>query len=122
MNDATRAWSKRFEQRAGHPPTFDQAAVYSALHHYLEAVKALGSKDPDKVMAKMRETPINDFMTKNGVLRIDGRVVRDMYLFEVKKPSESKAPWDYYKLLQTVPGDQAYRPLDQGGCPLVSKG
>jgi len=122
MNDETRAWSKRFEQRAGHPPTFDQAGVYSALHHYLEAVKAVGSKDPDQVMAKMRETPINDFMTKNGVLRIDGRVVRDMYLFEVKKPSESKAPWDYYKLLETVPGDQAYRPLDQGGCPLVKKG
>jgi branched-chain amino acid transport system substrate-binding protein len=121
MNDETRAWSKRYEQRMGRPPTFDQAGVYSALHHYLEAVKAIGTKDPDKVMAKMRATPINDFMTKNGTLRIDGRVIRDMYLFEVKKPAESKAPWDYYKLLQTVPGDQAFRPLDKGDCPLVKK-
>ena len=73
-------------------PTMVQAGVYSATHHYLKAVKALGNKDPDKVMAKMRETPINDFMTKNGHLRIDGRVLRDMYLFEVKKPEESKEP------------------------------
>jgi branched-chain amino acid transport system substrate-binding protein len=122
MNDETRAWSKRFSERAGHPPSFAQAGVYSAVHHYLAAVKAINSKDPDKVMAKMRETPINDFFTKNGKLRIDGRVIRDFYLFEVKKPSESKAPWDYYKLLQTVPGDQAFRPLDQGNCPLVKKG
>jgi branched-chain amino acid transport system substrate-binding protein len=119
LNDETRAFSKRFAERAGHPPTFTQAGVYSAIHHYLAAVKALGTKDPDKVMAKMRETPINDFMTKNGKLRIDGRVVRDMYLFEVKKPGESKAAWDYYKLLQKIPADQAWRPLDQGGCPLV---
>ncbi|HKW55488.1 MAG TPA: ABC transporter substrate-binding protein [Stellaceae bacterium] len=122
QNDETRAFSKRFAARIGHPPTFTQAGVYSAMHHYLNAVKALNSKDPLKVMEKMRETPINDFMTKNGKLRIDGRVVRDMYLFEVKKPSESKGPWDYYKLIQTVPGDQAYRPLDKGDCPLVKKG
>ena len=122
MNDETRAFAKRFSDRAGHPPTFTQAGVYSAMHHYLNAVKALNSKDPDKVMEKMRETPINDFMTKNGKLRIDGRVVRDFYLFEVKKPSESKGPWDYYKLIQTVPGDQAFRPLDKGDCPLVKKG
>jgi branched-chain amino acid transport system substrate-binding protein len=98
-----------------------QAGVYSATHHYLEAVKAIGTKDPDKVMAKMRETPINDFMTKNGQLRIDGRVVRDMYLLQVKKPEESKGPWDYINVVQKVPGDQAFRPLDQGGCPLVKK-
>ena len=122
MNDETRAFSKRFAERVGHPPTFTQAGVYSAMHHYLNAVKALNSKDPDKVMAKMRETPINDFMTKNGKLRIDGRVIRDFYLFEVKKPSESKGPWDYYKLLRTVPGDEAFRPLDKGDCPLVKKG
>ena len=121
-NDETRAFAKRFSDRAGHPPTFTQAGVYSAMHHYLNAVKALNSKDPDKVMEKMRETPINDFMTKNGKLRIDGRVIRDFYLFEVKKPSESKGPWDYYKLIQTVPGDQAFRPLDKGDCPLVKKG
>ncbi|HJT06185.1 MAG TPA: ABC transporter substrate-binding protein [Stellaceae bacterium] len=122
MNDETRAFSKRFASRVGHPPTFTQAGVYSAMHHYLNAVKALNSKDPDKVMAKMRETPINDFMTKNGKLRIDGRVIRDFYLFEVKKPSESKGPWDYYKLIRTVPGDEAFRPLDKGDCPLVKKG
>jgi branched-chain amino acid transport system substrate-binding protein len=122
MNNDTRAWSKRFQEKFGKPPTFDQAGVYSAVNHYLKAVKALGSKDPDKVMAKMREMPINDFMTKDGKLRIDGRVIRDMYLFEVKKPSESKGPWDYYKLIETVPGDEAFRPLDKGGCPLVKKG
>ncbi|HUA55777.1 MAG TPA: ABC transporter substrate-binding protein, partial [Candidatus Sulfotelmatobacter sp.] len=86
---------------------------------YLKAVKALGDKTPEAVMAKMRELPINDFMTSNGKLRIDGRVMRDMYLFEVKKPAESKGEWDTYKLLQTVPAEQAFRPLDQGGCPLV---
>jgi len=121
MNDETRAFSKRFADRVGHPPTFTQAGVYSAMHAYLDAVKAIGSKDPLKVMEQLRSKPINDFMTKNGRLRIDGRLVRDMYLFEVKKPEESKAPWDYYKLIQTVPGDQAYRPLDAGGCPLVHK-
>jgi branched-chain amino acid transport system substrate-binding protein len=71
------------------------------------------------VMEKMREMPINDFMTHNGTLRIDGRVLRDMYLLQVKKPEESKGPWDYVKIVQTVPGEQAYRPLDKGGCPLV---
>jgi branched-chain amino acid transport system substrate-binding protein len=121
MNDETRAFAKRFQEKMGRPPSFTQAGVYSALNHYFQAVKALGTKDPDKVMAKMRETPINDFMTKNGKLRIDGRVIRDMYLAEVKKPEESKGPWDYYKILETVPGDKAYRPLDQGNCPLVKK-
>jgi branched-chain amino acid transport system substrate-binding protein len=121
MNDDTRAFAKRFMARVGHEPAMSQAGVYSAVYHYLEAVKALGSKEPLKVMEKMRETPVNDFMTKNGQLRVDGRVVRDMYLFEVKKPEESKGPWDYYKLVQTVPGAEATRPLDQGNCPLVTK-
>jgi len=121
MDDATRAFSNRFLDRVHHMPTMVQAGVYSATHHYLEVVKAIGSKDPDKVMAKMRETPINDFMTKNGKLRVDGRVVRDMYLLQVKKPDESKGPWDYVNVVERVPGDQAYRPLDQGGCPLVKK-
>ncbi len=122
QNDETRAWSKRFAARMpGREPTMVQAGVYGAVLHYLKAVQAVGSKDADKVMAKMRETPINDFMTKNGTLRIDGRVMRDMYLFEVKKPSESKGPWDYYKLIHSVPASEAYRPLDKGNCPLVKK-
>ena len=118
-NDETRAFSQRFIKQVGHMPTMVQAGVYSATLHYLKAVKALGNKEPLKVMEKMRETPINDFMTHNGQLRIDGRVLRDMYLLQVKKPEESKGPWDYLSIVQTVPGDKAYRPLDKGGCPLV---
>ncbi len=121
QNEASRAWSKRFLARVGHMPTMVQAGNYSAVTHYLKAVQALGGKNPDRVMAKMRETPINDFMTRDGHLRVDGLVLRDMYLYEVKKPSESKGPWDYFKLIRTVPAAQAYRPLDQGGCPLVAK-
>jgi branched-chain amino acid transport system substrate-binding protein len=121
QDDATRAFSRRFFERVHHMPTMIQAGIYSATQHYLNAVKAVGSKDPEQVMAKMRETPINDFMTKDGQLRIDGRVVRDMYLVEVKKPEESKQRWDYLKVVETVRGDQAFRPLDQGGCPLVKK-
>jgi len=121
QDDATRTFSRRFFERVHHMPTMIQAGIYSATRHYLDAIKALGSKEPDQVMAKMRETPINDFMTRNGQLRIDGRVVRDMYLVEVKKPEESKEPWDYLKVVQMVPGDQAFRPLDQGGCPMVKK-
>jgi branched-chain amino acid transport system substrate-binding protein len=124
QNAETRAFSQRFIKEVGHMPTMVQAGVYSATIHYLKAVKALGNKDPLKVMEKMRETPINDFMTHNGQLRIDGRVLRDMYLLEVKKPEDSKGPWDYAKIIQTVAGDKAFRPLDKGGCPLVqaSKG
>jgi branched-chain amino acid transport system substrate-binding protein len=121
QNDQTRAWSKRFFDRIHRMPTMTQAGVYSAVHHYLDAVKAVGTKDPDKVMAKMRATPINDFMTHDGKLRIDGRVLRDLYLFEVKSPAESKAAWDYFKELRTIPANEAFRPLDQGGCPLVAK-
>jgi branched-chain amino acid transport system substrate-binding protein len=119
-DDASRAFAKRFAERRKRPPTAQQAGVYSSIAHYLKAVKALGNKTPEAVMAKMRELPINDFMTKNGKLRIDGRVMRDMYLFQVKTPAESKSEWDAYKLLQTVPAEQAFRPLDQGGCPLVA--
>lgn len=108
--------AKRFEARMpGRKPTFDHAGVYSSIRHYLEAVKAINSKEPLAVMAKMRETPINDFMSKNAKLRIDGRVVREMYLFEVRKPEESKYPWDYYKQLQVVPGEEAFNSLAGGG-------
>jgi branched-chain amino acid transport system substrate-binding protein len=120
-DDNSRAWSKRYFERMRSMPTMNHAGVYSAVHHYLEAVRALGTKDPDKVMEKMRATPINDFMTSNGTLRLDGRVVREMYLVEVKKPEESRYPWDYMKVIETIPGDRAFRPLDQGGCPLVKK-
>jgi branched-chain amino acid transport system substrate-binding protein len=118
-NDQTRAFSKRFMAKVGHEPAMTQAGDYSATLHYLKAVKAAGSTDPDKVMAKMREMPVNDMATHNGRLRIDGRLVRDMYLYQVKTPAESKGPWDYYKLIRTIPGDEVTRPLNQGDCPLV---
>lgn len=119
LNDKTRDWSQRFYKRNGVMPTMTQAGTYGAVMHYLQAVKAVGSKDSDKVMAQMRATPINDFMTTNGSLRIDGRVVRDMYLFQVKTPAESKGEWDLYKTIATTPGNVAFRPMNQGGCPLV---
>jgi len=121
QNANTRAWAERFFSKMKRMPTMVQAGVYGALTHYLKAVQATGSKDPDTVMAKMREMPIDDFMTHHGRLRIDGRVLRDMYLYEVKKPSQSKYPWDYLKLLQTIPADEAVRPLDEGGCLLAPK-
>ena len=119
MNDETRAFSNRFNAKVGHMPTMIQAGLYSATMHYLKAVETIGTDEAPKVMAQMRAMPINDFFAKNGKIRIDGRMVHDMYLFEVKKPDESKGEWDLYKLIATVPGDDAFRPLDQGGCPLV---
>src|ERR1700761_3340470 len=119
MNDETRAFSKRFYEKVGHMPTMIQAGLYSATMHYLKAIEAIGTDEAPKVMAQMRATPVNDFFAKNGKIRIDGRMVHDMYLFEVKKPEESKGEWDLYKLIATVPGDEAFRPLDKGGCPLV---
>jgi branched-chain amino acid transport system substrate-binding protein len=119
MNDETRAFSKRFNEKVGHMPTMIQAGLYSATMHYLKAIEAIGTDEAPKVMAQMRATPVNDFFARNGKIRIDGRMVHDMYLFEVKKPEESKGEWDLYKLLATVPGDEAFRPLDKGGCPLV---
>jgi branched-chain amino acid transport system substrate-binding protein len=121
MNDETRAFSKKFMDKVGHMPTMIQAGLYSATMHYLQAIDATGTDDTAKVMAKMKATPINDFFAKNGHIREDGRMVHDMYLFEVKKPSESKGEWDLYKLLATVPGDEAFRPMDKGGCPFVTK-
>ncbi len=121
MNDETRAFSKKFMDKVGHMPTMIQAGLYSATMHYLQAIDATGTDDTAKVMAKMKATPINDFFAKNGHIREDGRMVHDMYLFEVKKPSESKGEWDLYKLLATVPGDEAFRPMDKGGCPFVTQ-
>ncbi|AVT79367.1 ABC transporter permease [Rhodopseudomonas palustris] len=121
LNDETRAFSKRFMERTKRMPTSAQAGLYSETMHYLQAVKAAGTTDAAAVTKKMKETPINDFFAKNGKIREDGRMVHDMYLFEVKKPSESKGRWDYYKLLATVPGDQAFQPLSESRCPLVKK-
>ena len=121
LNDDTRAFSKRFMARMKRPPTSVQAGVYSSVLHYLQAVKAAGATDPAAVMKIMKATPINDMFAKNGHIREDGRMVHDMYLFEVKKPSESKGRWDVYKLLATVPGDQAFQSLEQSRCPLVKK-
>lgn len=119
QNEATREWSKRFIERHKKVPTMVQAAAYSAVTHYLNAVNAAGTKDAAPVMKMMRDTPINDFMTKNGKLREDGRVLRDMYLFQVKSPAESKYAFDYYKQLDTVSGEKAFRPLSESQCPLV---
>ena len=102
-------------------PTMAQAAIYSAVRHYLRAIEAAGTDEAKAVMAKMREIPVNDFYAKNGRVREDGRMVHDMYFVQVKTPEESNGPWDYYKILSTIPGDQAFRPLDEGGCPLVKQ-
>ncbi|KJC50460.1 ABC transporter permease [Bradyrhizobium sp. LTSP885] len=121
MNDETRVFAKRFFEKRKAMPSMYQAGVYSAVAHYLKSVKAAKTDRAEKLTAKMRELPVSDFMTKNGVVRADGRVVRDMYLFQVKTPEESKQPWDYYKLLETIPGEKAFRPLSEGGCDYVAK-
>jgi branched-chain amino acid transport system substrate-binding protein len=121
MNPDARAFSDRFQKERGMPPTMIQAGTYGATMHYLKAVKAAGTDEEKAVMAKMRELPINDFMTKNGRIREDGRVIRDMYLMQAKAPEESKGEWDLAKIVATIPGDQAFRPLAEGGCPLVKK-
>jgi branched-chain amino acid transport system substrate-binding protein len=121
LNDETRAFSKRFMERVKRVPTAAQAGVYSSVTHYLKAVKAAGTTDSAAVIKVMKETPINDMFAKNGKIREDGRMVHDMYLFEVKKPSESKGRWDDYKLLATVPGNEAFQSLEASRCPLVKK-
>jgi len=121
INDETRAFSKRFMDRIKRVPTSAQAGVYSSVTHYLKAVKAAGTTDSAVVMKIMKETPINDMFAKNAKIREDGRMVHDMYLFEVKKPSESKGRWDNYKLLTTIPGSEAFQPLELSRCPLVKK-
>jgi branched-chain amino acid transport system substrate-binding protein len=121
LNDDTRAFSKRFMERIKRVPTAAQAGVYSSVTHYLKAVKAAGTTDAPAVIKIMKETPINDMFAKNGRIREDGRMVHDMYLFEVKKPSESKGRWDDYKLLATIPGNEAFQSLESSRCPLVKK-
>ncbi len=120
LNDSTRAWAKRFaKQHGGKYPSMDHAGVYSAVIHYLKTVEALKTDDGTKVIAKMKATPTDDPLFGKGSIRQDGRKIHPVYLFEVKKPSESKGPYDYYKVRATIPAEQAFRPMKDGGCPLV---
>ena len=122
LNDQTRAWSKRFAAgNNGKYPTMGHAGVYAGTLHYLKAVAALKGDDGAKVVAKMKELPTDDPLFGKGMIRADGRKIHPSYLFEVKKPSESKYPYDYYKVRATVPAEQAFRPMEQGDCPLVKK-
>ena len=121
LNEQTRAWSQRFFEERKAMPNMLQTGVYSSVLHYLKAVKEAGTDDTKHVVAKMRELPINDVFYHNGSIRADGRMMHDMYLFEVKKPDDSKEPWDYYKLLATVSADKAFQPLANSQCSLVTK-
>jgi branched-chain amino acid transport system substrate-binding protein len=122
LNDSTRAWSKRFAERNnGRMPTMNHAGVYSSILAYLHAVKAENSDDGARVVARMKEAPFNDALFGRVVVRPDGRATHAMYLFEVKKPSESKGAWDYYKLVSTIAPDEAFRPMSEGGCPFVQR-
>ena len=120
MNAETRAWSRRFMERYhGKPPTMPQAGVYSAIGHYLKAIQAAGTDEAQAVAAKMKELPLNDMTAKNVKIREDGRVLREMYLMQVKSPAESRYAHDDYKLLSVIPPVDAWRPLEEGGCPFV---
>ena len=125
MNDGTRAFSKRFAERMKNhaEPTMVQAGVYASLIHYFKALEALGGNPHDgaKVVAKMKEMPTDDPLFGKGMIRIDGRTIHPAYLFQVKSPAESKYPWDYYKLIATIPAEEAFRPLAESQCPLVKK-
>ena len=121
MNDATRAWSNRFFAKVDAMPTMAQAGVYSSVLHYLRAVKKTGSTDASAVAAAMRDLPVQDMFANGGKVRPDGRMVHDMYLAQVKQPAQSKRRWDYYTIVRTIKGDEAFRPMADGGCPLVTK-
>lgn len=118
-DEPSRAFARRFAQRHGRPPTAFQASCWGAVTHYLKAVKAAGTDAAGPVMAKMREMPINDFMTDNGHIRADGRVIRDQLMLRVKRPQDSRSEWDLLEIGQVIKGEDAYRPLAQGGCPLI---
>jgi branched-chain amino acid transport system substrate-binding protein len=120
-DDQSRAWSKRFFERHKKMPTVTQAGVYSSLMHYFKAINAAGTDEAKAVAAKMREMPVNDMFAHNGKIRPDGRMIHDMYLMRVKKPSESKYPWDYYNLVRVIPAAEAFQPLSMSLCPLVKK-
>jgi branched-chain amino acid transport system substrate-binding protein len=120
MDDETREWSQRFNERMNQMPTMIQAGVYSAVMHYLKAIEEAGTDEAQAVVEQMKATPINDFFAKDGHIREDGRMVHDMYLVRVKSPDESEGRWDYYEVLRTIPGDQAFQPLEDSRCPLVT--
>jgi branched-chain amino acid transport system substrate-binding protein len=120
-NEETRKFGRRFFDKMKRMPSFDQAGVYSAVSTYLKAIQAVGTDDSDKVMAELKKTKINDVFVKNGYIRQDGRMIKEMYLMQVKKPEESKYPWDYYKLKATIPAEQAYQPLSLSTCPMIKK-
>jgi branched-chain amino acid transport system substrate-binding protein len=117
----SREWARRFFSKMKRMPSMIQAGDYSAVTQYLTAVKAAGTDDPDAVMAQLKKQKINDMFAKNGYVRADGRMIHDMYLMQVKSPAESKEPWDYFKLVQTIPGEEAYTKLANSKCPLVKK-
>ena len=121
LNDQSRAFAKRFLDKTGREPTFPQAAIYSATMTYLNAVKAAGSTDSDKVMAELHKAKIDDMFTSGGIIRADGLMEHDMFVMQVKKPSESKGPWDFYTLVRTMKGEQAFGKLADSTCPLVKK-
>ena len=121
LNPETRAWAQKYEAEMKKKPNSNHASVYSSTMHYLKAVQAAGTDDTAAVMKKMQETPINDMFAKNGKLRADGRMVHDMYLFQVKTPAESKGAWDYYNLKGTIKGDDAFQPLAQSRCAALKK-
>jgi branched-chain amino acid transport system substrate-binding protein len=121
INDEAKAWSDKFSAKIGRPPTMVQGADYSATRFYLEGVKAAGTDDGDAMMKWMKSNKINDFFAKNGYVREDGRMIYDMYLVQVKTPEESKAPWDYYKVAQTLPGEEVFTPLAESTCKLLKK-
>ena len=121
LNDKSRAFAKRFFDRVGREPTMTQAAYYSATTTYLNAVKAAGTIDADKVLEELRKTKIDDMFTSDGVIRPDGLMEHSMYIMQVKKPSESKYPWDYYRVVQKMSGEQAFGKLADSTCPLVKK-
>ncbi|WP_448205081.1 ABC transporter substrate-binding protein [Azospirillum sp. sgz302134] len=121
MDDEKRAWSKKFMEKTGKMPTMVQAGSYSAVRHYLKAIEAAGTDDGPIVAAKMKAMPVNDMFAKNGKILPNGRMVHDMYLARVKKPSESKGPWDYYQIIRTIPGDEAFATVAESGCKIASQ-
>jgi len=121
QDEASRTWAKRFQEKTKRMPSFLQAGDYSAASYFLRGVKETGTDDGDEIMKWMKANKVNDFFAKDAVVRSDGRVVNDMYLMEVKKPSESEGEWDYYKVVKKLPGDQVYASLEESTCKLIKK-